>query len=66
METNLFQKELVRILNEKHPMNKIQEQIKDIYNKDKVILNKEGNCSLREEYLTLQRTQDFIETAKNL
>ena len=66
MAANLLQKELVRILNEKHPMNKIQELIKDIHDKDKVILNKEGNCSLREEYLTLWRTQDSIETTKNL
>lgn len=55
MGANLLQKELVKILMEKHPMNKIQKEINDICNKDKAILDKEGNCSLREEYLTLKK-----------
>lgn len=36
-------------------MNKIQKEIKDICDKDKVFLNKEGNCSLYEEYLILKK-----------
>lgn len=55
MEANLLQKELAKILKEKHPMNKVMKEIEDICDKDKMILNKEGNCSLREEYLTLKK-----------